>query len=655
MGGTSTTATNHVAFIWNIAESLRGPFKPNEYGDVVLPFTVLRRMESVLADTKPQVLDKWSEIKDTNLPAHMLLPQVSGHQFYNTSPYDLNSLVGDSEGLRPNISAYLEGFSSNVRDIFDRFNFEKTLDKLAEKNKLLAIVQKFAATNLHPNQVSNIQMGQIFEELIRKFNENSNETAGDHFTPREVIRLMVDLLFALDGDALTKPGVTRSIYDPTVGTGGMLSVADDYLRSMNNLIDLNLYGQDYNDMSYAICKADMIIKGQGIDNIVLGNTLTEDGFAEKRFDYAMSNPPFGVDWKDEQLQVVSEHEKLGFVGRFGPGVPRVSDGSLLFLLHLVSKMRPVEEGGSRIGIVLNGSPLFSGGAGSGESNIRKWLLDQDLIEAIIALPKDMFYNTGIATYIWILTNKKAGTERAGKVQLIDGSGFFQKMRKGIGSKRNEMSVGDIREIVSRYSEFEENGVSKIFDNSDFLYRTITVERPLRLNFQASAERIEGVFEQKPILKLSDLDQDRLRIVLEKLGDDVIKSRPEFTKLLDQSCDAVQLKLPAAAKKAVLAALSEQDDTADICKDVKGRPEPDPSLRDNENILWHQGIDEYFDLEVKPFAPEAWVDHAKTKDGAEIPFTRHFYVYSPPRPVEEIDAELNEVLEKLRTLLVEVEK
>lgn len=648
--------TNHVAFIWSIAESLRGPFKPNEYGDVVLPFTVLRRMEAVLAATKPQVREHYEKIKDSNLPAHLLLPQSSGYGFYNTSPFDLQALAADPEGLRQNLASYLEGFSENVRDIFDRFNFATTLDKLDEKNKLFAVVQKFAAADLHPSRVSNIKMGQIFEELIRKFNENSNETAGDHFTPREVIRLMVDLLFALDTDALRTPGTTRSIYDPTAGTGGMLSVADEYLRGMNEHIDLNLYGQDYYDMSYAICKADMIIKGQGVDNIVLGNTLTHDGFADKKFDYGMSNPPFGVDWKDEQKQIVEEHERLGFVGRFGPGTPRVSDGSLLFLMHLVSKMRRPEDGGSRIGIILNGSPLFSGGAGSGESNIRKWLLDQDLVEAIIALPKDMFYNTGIATYIWILTNKKAGTERAGKVQLIDGSGFFQKMRKGVGSKRNELSEDHIKEIVRRYEAFEENGVSKIFRNEDFLYRTITVERPLKLNFQASPERVERVFEQKAVQKLSAGDQDRLRFAFGTLDADLlVKSRPEFAKLVDRALLEAQLKLAAPAKKAILAALSEQDDTAETCTDAKGRPEPDPSLRDTENVPWAEDVEAYFEREVRPYAPEAWIDHAKTKEGAEIPFTRHFYVYTPPRPLEEIDRDLNEVVGRLREILAEVER
>lgn len=647
---------NHVAFIWNIAESLRGPFKPSEYGSVVLPFTVLRRLDAVLADTKPEVLEATKGIP--GLPEMLQtikLTEASGHQFYNTSPFDFGKLVADPADLRANLSSYLAAFSPNVRDIFERFEFDKTLNKLAEKNKLFAVTEKFARADFHPRAVSNIQMGLIFEELIRFANERANETAGDHYTPREVIRLMVELLFALDDDALSKSGVVRSIYDPTAGTGGMLSVADEYLRTLNPGIQLSLYGQDYNDASYAICKADMVIKGQDVGNIALGDTLTEDAFDDKKFDYGLSNPPFGVDWKDQRACVDDEHAKLGFNGRFGPGTPAVSDGAMLFLLHLVSKMRKPEDGGSRMAIVLNGSPLFSGGAGGGESNIRKWLLDSDLVEAIIGLPKDMFYNTGISTYIWVLTNRK-DADRTGRVQLIDGREMFTKLRKGLGSKRNELSAQNIETIVGLYAGFKDGEHSKTFRNEDFLYRTITVERPLKLNWQATPERVDALFGAKSIQKLSGPDAAALRAVFDRLGTDTVwKNRAEFQKALKDAAKSEGLTLTAPLLKTVTTELDEQDDTADTCTDAKGNPEPDASLRDTENVPWGEDIDAYVAREVLPYAPDAWVDHVKTKDGAEIPFTRHFYQYVPPRPLEEIDRDLDAVMDQLRAMLVEVER
>lgn len=646
---------NHVAFIWNIAESLRGPFKPSEYGSVVLPFTVLRRLDAVLADTKPAVLQTAKAIG--SLPEMLqtvTLTEASGHEFYNTSPFDLGKVVADSQDLRANLSSYLAGFSPNVRDIFDRFEFDKTLNKLAEKNKLFAVTEKFAQADFHPRAVSNIQMGLVFEELIRFANEKSNETAGDHYTPREVIALMVELLFALDDDALSKSGVVRSIYDPTAGTGGMLSVADEYLHRMNPGINLSLYGQDYNDASYAICKADMVIKGQDVDNIALGDTLVEDAFDDKKFDYGLSNPPFGVDWKDQRAAVDDEHTKLGFNGRFGPGTPAVSDGAMLFLLHLVSKMRKPEDGGSRMAIVLNGSPLFSGGAGGGESNIRKWLLDNDLVEAIIGLPKDLFYNTGISTYIWILSNRKDG-DRKGRVQLIDGRDMFTKIRKGLGSKRNELSPHNIETIVGLYARFEDGEHSKIFRNEDFLYRTITVERPLRLSWHATRERIDTVLEAKAIQKLNEADAAALRVTLDRLGTDTVwKNRAAFHKALKDAAKAEGLTLPAPLLKVVTNELGEQDDTADTCTDTKGNPEPDGSLRDTENVPWNEDVNEYIVREVLPYAPNAWVDHSKTKEGAEIPFTRHFYQYIRPRPLDEIDRDLEAVMNELRAMLIAVE-
>jgi type I restriction enzyme M protein len=647
---------NHVSFIWNIAESLRGPFKPAEYGSVVLPFTVLRRLDAVLADTKQQVIEAAAaSAKMPEVLRDMKLREASGHEFFNTSPFTMAKLVADPQGLRANLSAYLAGFSPNVRDIFDRFEFDKTLNKLDEKNKLFAVTEKFAQADFHPKTVSNIQMGLVFEELIRWANERSNETAGDHYTPREVIALMVQLLFALDDDVLAGTGVVRSVYDPTAGTGGMLSVADEFLRGMNPGVQLSLYGQDYNDASYAICKADMVIKGQDVDNIALGDTLTADAFEDKTFDYGLSNPPFGVDWKDQRAFVEDEHNRLGFNGRFGPGTPTVSDGAMLFLLHLVSKMRPRSEGGSRMAIVLNGSPLFSGGAGGGESNIRKWLLDNDLIEAIIGLPKDMFYNTGISTYIWVLTNRK-DEDRKGKVQLIDGREMFAKLRKGLGSKRNELSPKNIETIVGLHSGFEDGEHSKIFKNEDFLYRAITVERPLKQNWQATPERIEAVFESKAIQKLGEEDAAGLRWLLEGLDSDTVwRDRPAFQKALKDAAKASGFPLPATLLKAVTSELGEQDDTAEPALDAKGKPEPDGSLRDSENVPWDEDIDAYVEREVRPYAPDAWVDHAKTKEGAEIPFTRHFYTYVPPRPLEEIDKDLEAVMAELRVMLAEVEK
>lgn len=664
---------NHVNFIWSIAESLRGPFKPSEYGLVVLPFTVLRRLDAVLADTKAAVLEVAPTVSGApEMLQTIKLTAASGHQFYNTSAFDFAKLVADPQDLRANLSAYLAGFSPNVRDIFERFEFDKTLNKLAEKNKLFVVTDKFAQADFHPRTVSNIQMGLVFEELIRFANEKSNETAGDHYTPREVIALMVQVLFALDDDALSKSGVVRSIYDPTAGTGGMLSVAEEYLRKMNPGIQLSLYGQDYNDASYAICKADMVIKGQDVDNIALGDTLTEDHFEEKKFDYGLSNPPFGVNWKDQRALVEAEHTKLGFNGRFGPGTPTVSDGAMLFLLHLVSKMRKPEDGGSRVAIVLNGSPLFSGGAGGGESNIRKWLLDNDLVEAIIGLPKDIFYNTGISTYIWVLTNRKTD-DRKGRVQLIDAREMYTKLRKGVGSKRLELSAKNIEAIVGLYAGFEEGDNSKIFRNEDFLYRTITIERPLKLNWQATPERIDAVMATKAVAKLSDRDAAALHRTLQNLvatpplaeralqAEDetpdarLWKNRAQFQKALKDAAKAEGLALSAQLLKTVTTELGEQDDTADVCLDAKGNPEPDASLRDTENVPWDEDVDVYVARELLTYASDAWVDHSKTREGAEIPFTRHFYKYVPPRPLEEIDRDLEAVMDELRAMLVEVER
>ena len=567
---------NLSSFIWSVADLLRGDYKQSEYGKVILPFTVLRRLDCVLEKSKPAVLAEFEKRKATKVNPEPFLLKKAGHLFFNTSPLDMKKLMGDQDHTRENLYAYTQGFSPNVRDIFEAFEFHTQIDRLAKAGLLYLVSEKFAGIDLHPDSVSNAQMGVVFEELIRKFAEISNETAGEHFTPREVIRLMVNLLFIEDDDALTKPGIVRSLYDPTAGTGGMLSVGEEHLAALNPDARLVMYGQELNPESYAICKADMLIKGQDIGNIIQGNTLSDDGHPGKTFDYQLSNPPFGVEWKKIEKEVRKEAESLGFSGRFGPGLPRVSDGSLLFLLHLISKMRPAKDGGSKFGIVLNGSPLFTGGAGSGESEIRRYVLENDLVEAIIALPTDMFYNTGISTYVWIVTNRKPA-RRKGKVQLIDASSFWQKMRKSLGSKRKELSPEHIEEITRLFGSFKavtKGGVpiSRIFKNEDFGYRTITVERPLR----------------------------------------------------DE------------AGKVVLAAKGKQ----------KGKPQPDADLRDTENVPLSEDVVEYFKREVLPHAADAWIDDEKTKIGYEIPFNRHFYVFKPPRPLAEIDAELKTVTDRI---------
>ena len=568
------------AFIWSVADLLRGDYKQSDYGKIILPFTVLRRLDCVLESPKAAVLAEHEEKKKLGLNADPFLLRKAKQSFYNISPLDMKKLMGDQDHIKENLFSYIQGFSEAVRDIFERFEFYAQIDKLAKSGLLYQVTEKFVNVDLHPDKVSNSQMGLVFEELIRKFAEISNETAGEHFTPREVIRLMANLLFIEDDQVLAKAGVVRTIYDPTAGTGGMLSVAGEYLEEHNPEARLTMFGQELNPESYAICKADMLIKGQNVANIVFGNTFSEDGHPHKKFDYMLSNPPFGVEWKKVEKEVRKEYEQQGFNGRFGAGLPRVSDGSLLFLMHLISKMRPANDGGSRFGIVLNGSPLFTGGAGSGESEIRRYVLENDLVEAIIGLPTDMFYNTGISTYVWILSNRKLA-HRKGTVQLIDASGFWQKMRKSLGSKRKELSDDHITEITRLFGQFIETSegkkpISRIFKNSDFGYRTITVERPLK---------------------------------------------DENGKII-----------PGEKGK------------------LKGKPQPDSSLRDTENVPLNEDVETYFKREVLPHAPDAWIDHDKTKVGYEIPFNRHFYVFEPPRELAEIDADLKQCTDRILTMI-----
>lgn len=653
---------NNANLVWSIANILRGTYKPAQYGSIILPFTILRRLDCVLADTKQAVLDEQAKKQHLDIPLDTFLETASGHNFFNTSKFSFEKLLDDPANIKKNVLNYVQAFSENTRDIFERFEFEKTLEKLDHADLLYHVVKDFAGIDLHPETITNIEMGLMFEELIRRFAESSNETAGEHFTPREVIQLMVRLLIDTEDDVLTKDGIVRSIYDPTAGTGGMLTVAQEHLREYNPSATLVAYGQEINDESYAICKSDLLIKGQDITNIYVGDTLANDQAAGKQFDFMLSNPPFGVEWKKIQPQILKEHELHGFDGRFGPGLPRISDGSLLFLLHLIKKMRPAHDGGSRIGIVLNGSPLFTGGAGSGESEIRKYLLENDFVEAIIALPTDMFYNTGIATYIWVLSNNKRQKQpdRVGKVQLINGMDFFQKMRKSLGSKRKELSAEDIATIVNLYGGFTDNGdTSKVFKTTDFGYRTITVERPLKLNFTFTPERVEQAISAKALVKLDTDARQSLEACLRAAtlnneNNAVYGNREQFTKILKAVLVAERIMLAPPVFKAVLAGLSERDENADVC--MKGKaPEPDPELRDTENVPLSEDIQDYFGREVHPHVPDAWIDESKTKIGYEFPFTRHFYKYIAPRSLDEIDTELNALISEITTLLAEVEK
>ncbi|WP_338401915.1 type I restriction-modification system subunit M [Xanthomonas translucens] len=595
---------------------MRGDYKPHEYGKVILPFTVLRRLDCVLAPTKAAVLKELDAKTKAGLNPEPFLLRKAGQSFYNTSPLDLAKLLGDQDNIRQNLYTYMKAFSPATRDIFERFDFFTQVDRLAKANLLYLVTEKFANIDLHPDAVDNATMGSVFEELIRKFAEISNETAGEHFTPREVIRLMVGLLFIEDDDVLT-PGnaVVRTIYDPTAGTGGMLSIAGEYLAEHNPQARLTMYGQELNDESYAICKADMLIKGQPVENIVAGNTLSDDGHAGRKFDYMLSNPPFGVEWKKVEKAVRAEHETKGFDGRFGPGLPRVSDGSMLFLMHLLAKMRPAHDGGSRFGIVLNGSPLFTGGAGSGESEIRRYVLENDLVEAIVGLPTDMFYNTGIATYVWILSNKKPD-DRKGWVQLIDAGSFWQKMRKSLGSKRKEMAQAHIDTVTRLFGDFAEAELVSVLDAAG----NVLGEPQLVTHTQAAPQAPEGGrLKRVPIARI---------FKNEDFG---------YTTI------TVERPLKDEAGNVVLGLKGKQ----------KGKPQPDSALRDTENVPLDQDIGDYFAREVLPHAPDAWIDEDKSKVGYEIPFNRHFYVFEPPRSLHAIDEELKAVTASIMKMLGEL--
>ena len=691
---TNENFSSTAALIWSVADLLRGDFKQSQYGRIILPFTLLRRLECVLEATKPDVLAKYEAVKAMPVEAQdKLLTHAAQLSFYNTSKMDLNHL-GETD-VANNLEHYIQSFSPNAREIFEHFDFYNTIDKLAEADLLYKVAKSFATTDLHPTVISNYGMGVVFEELIRRFAESSNETAGEHFTPRDIVELTTSLLFANE-DELTNSGLVRSVYDPTAGTGGFLSSGMEYVQNLNDKASLSAFGQELNPESYAICKADMLIKGQTVDNIKLGNTLSNDQLGHEKFDYMLSNPPFGVDWKKIQKTIKDEHSQRGYEGRFGAGLPRVSDGSLLFLLHLISKMRPLSienkgEGGSRIGIILNGSPLFTGGAGSGESEIRRYILENDLLEVIVALPTDMFYNTGIATYVWVLSNNKPAN-RKNKVQLINASKeraktggrgrsasqnmggeaqgndeniFYAAMRKSLGSKRKELTQEGIDKIVQTCGQFVANDYSKIFDYKEFGYRRITVERPLQLAiYPKDEQRLEALQADNAWAKIDKAIQQAILDALASLDQAKYASRDTFLKQLKASLNnaqqAVPVKLNAAQLKLIVKHLGEHDDEAEVCK-AKGKAEPNPDLRDYENVPLTESIDDYFAREVLPHVPNAWIDESKTdpKDGEvgvvgyEIPFNRHFYVYEPPRALEEIDADLDAVSAEIMQLLQEV--
>lgn len=646
-------------FVWSIADQLRGVYKPAQYGTVTLPFVILRRMESVLEAHRDQVNTLVATTPNEQALAAKLRRDLGLH-FWNNTTYTLKTLLGDPENLAENLIAYAAGFSSNVSDIFEQFGFDKTVHKLDQHGRLFLITSAFAEkVNLSPDVVSNADMGDLFEHLIYRFNTASNESPGEHFTPRDAIRLMVDLLLHPDSDLLTTAGAVRTVYDPTAGTGGMLSVTEERILAMNPKAKVILAGQELNPESYAVCKSDMIGKGQAVNAIRQGDTLADDLHVGDTFDYCLSNPPYGGDWKASEAKVRAEHVRKN--GRFDAGLPRISDGQTLFLQHLVSKMRPATAGqdnsGGRAAIVLNGSPLFTGGAidetKPAEAAIRRWLITSDLVDCIVALPTNMFYNTGIATYVWILDNNKPA-ERRGKIQLIDASGFGTKMRKNLGSKNKEISDTDRAKIARIYADFTEGDHSRILEPDDFGYWEITVEQPLQLRFDVDDDNLATVMDTKPVQRMTEHDQNALRSALDSLRGRVFLSRDAFVQALRDATWERKVLLPAAVVKTVWSTIGVHDDTAEVVTDSKGRPEADPALRDTELVPFRDNVDDYFAREVSPHVPGAWIDRSKTKEGYEIPFTRLFYQYEPPRPLDAIDADLNRVTAEIIELLQAVE-
>lgn len=661
-----TELANHA---WSVADLLRGDYRQSDYGKVILPFTVLRRLECVLEPTREKVAETVTRFAGQEIDTDHFLRKAAGHSFYNKSDLTLKKIAADPQNAAKNLQIYVGAFSDNAREVLDKYEFNQQVRKLDSANLLYQVIGRFTDLDLHPDVVPNHNMGYIFEELIRRFAEQSNETAGEHFTPREVIKLMVNLLVAPDADGLSLPGVVRTVMDPACGTGGMLSAADDHIKALNPDATVEVYGQELNPESWAICRSDLMIKGQDPENIRFGNSFSDDGHARRAFDYILANPPFGVEWKKVREDVEYEYKSLGDAGRFGAGLPRINDGSLLFLQHMISKMKPVDingGGGSRVAIVFNGSPLFTGAAESGESNIRRWILENDWLEAVVALPDQLFYNTGISTYFWILTNRK-DADHKGKVVLLDARDQWVKMRKSLGDKRKELGdgtngrpdhIGDITRLYAEALQVAEDpqhplhGKVKIFANEDFGYQRITVERPLKLRFEVTEETVAALAEAKPVAKL-ERSEEFVSAVRTLLGSSWPTKSEAFIALKD-AVVAAGLTWPSGAPfaKAVRETIGVRDPEGEVQK-IKGAPEPDSDLRDYENVPLGEDIEDYLKREVLPHVPDAWIDHTKTKIGYEIPFTRHFYVYTPPRPLAEIDAELKSLEAEIQALLGEV--
>jgi type I restriction enzyme M protein len=649
---------NHAAFIWSVADKLRGVYKQSEYGRVILPLVVLRRIDCVLEPTKADVLARAATLKGRVENVAPVLESVAGEQFYNTSPLDFRRLLDDPANVAGNLRSYIAGFSPAARDVIEKFGFDAQITRLERANLLYLVVSQFAEVDLHPNVVSNLEMGYLYEELVRKFSELSNETAGEHFTPREVIHLMVNLLFVEDEDVLTKRGIVKTLFDPACGTGGMLSVAEEYLRALNPDARLEVFGQELNEETYAVCRSDMMLKGQDATHIVQGNSFDDDGHASRTFDYMLANPPFGVEWRSVERTIKDEHAQLGFRGRFGAGLPPINDGSFLFLQHMISKMKPREKGGSRLAIVFNGSPLFTGAAGSGPSEIRRWIIENDWLEAVVALPDQLFYNTGISTYFWVVTNRKS-PERRGKVQLVDARELWVKMRKSLGEKRKQISDEQIEEITRLYGAFEESERVKIFRNEQFGYQRITVERPLRLRYSAAGAR-ERLEASRTFANLGEEEREGLIGLVGALGDLSTTDRAEALA----AAAAVNGQLSTPEEKALLAALAVRD------PDAPAVPKPDPELRDQENVPlpnesvefepdpahrlasqpYRLALDTYLTKHVLPFAPDAWIEYEKTRLGYTIAFARRFYRHQRSRSVSAIDVELSELEEQMQELL-----
>ncbi len=679
-----------VSFLWGVADLIRDTFKRGKYQDVILPLTVLRRLDCVLAPTKAKVLETQAKFKGKLENLDPQLRKASGFAFYNTSRYDFEKLLGDAPHLAANLRNYIAGFSPNMREVLEKFDFDNTISKLDEAGLLFQVLERFKNVDLHPDKIDNPTMGTIFEELIRKFNEALNENPGEHFTPRDVVHLMVDLLLAGDEARIARKGVVLTVCDPCCGSGGMLTITKEHVtvgvrrngdlirRPINPGADIHLFGQEVNPETFAVCKSDLFMKsedGRDAENILFGTTLSNDHHAGREFDYLIANPPYGKDWKRDENAVRAEHER-GAAGRFAPGLPRISDGQLLFLLHMLAHMKESKDGGSRVAIIMNGSPLFTGDAGSGESEIRRWILENDWLEALIALPEQLFYNTGIATYVWVLTNRKA-PERKGKVQLIDATSFWVPMRKSLGDKRREVPREKADEILRLLRDFQEGEHVKTFPTTHFGFRKITVERPLKLNFRASPERIARLEEEKAFQGLAQskkkgaagareqaegrAHQDAIRKVLRTLPDTLFKGRDEFERVLQSAVRKADLKLPAPVLKAILAALCERDETATICRDKDRNPEPDAELRDTESVPLSESIEAFFEREVKPHVPDAWIDISRRDEkdsqvgivGYEMNFNRYFYQFAPPRPLEEIEADIRAIERDIVRMLAEV--